>query len=185
MLADGRADHADASLLEAWIKTPTWEESGHFLREHKDDLTGPRIRQLLDAHHEDDETVRQHLAILDLTATLPADEVYEIVTNPATARDHALDLIEQGNVAQLALVLAAAPATATDGITGAFIQTIVALAGSDHDTARSYAGLIAEHGTSSQHEALAIRLRAFAAHQPDPSLALEISAIIAPADGGT
>jgi hypothetical protein len=184
VLADGRADHADASLLGAWIETPTWEESRRFLREHKDDLTGPRIRQLLDANH-DDETVRQHLAILDLTATLPAGEVYEIVTDPATAREHALDLIEQGNLAQLALVLATAPATATDGITGAFIQTIMALANSDHDTARGYAGLIAEHGTSSQHEAIAIRLRAFAAHQPDPSPALEIAGIIAPADGGT
>ena len=80
---------------------------------------------------------------------------------------------------QLALILAAAP-KAAEGITGAFIQTVIALATGNHDAARQAAELIAEHGNPSQREAFAIRLRAFASHRPNPSPALDIADIIAP-----
>ena len=185
VLADGRAAHTNAELLHAWISTPTWDESALFLHQHQDELTSPEIRQLLE-NNRDDETVRQHLAIVDLSATRSVDDVYQIITDPATARERALDLIEAGDLTQLALVLAAAPATAAEGITGAFIQTVIALAGGDRDTARQIAEQIAQDGNLSQREALAIRLRAFATHQPDQTPALEIADIITPAtDSGT
>ena len=177
VLADGRAAHADAELIREWLAIPTWEESARFLGQHHDELTSPRIRQLLD-DNRDDEIARQHLAIVDLAATLPADEVYQIVTDSTTARERALDLIEAGDLTQLALVLGAAPAIAAVGITGAFIHTIIALANGDSDTARQIAEIIAQHAKPSQREALTIRLRAFATHQPDHAPALEIADII-------
>jgi IS30 family transposase len=74
--------------------------------------------------------------------------------------------------------LAAAP-EATEGITGAFIRTVITLATGNHDAARRLAELIAEHGNRSQREACAIRLRAFAI-QPNPSPALDVAELIAP-----
>jgi hypothetical protein len=151
VLADGQAAHAHAELLQAWIATATWDESARFLRQHQDELTSPPIRQLLE-DNRDGETVLQHLAIVDLAATLSVDEVYQIVTNPTTARERALDLIESGDLARLALVLAAAPATAAEGITGAVIYTVIALADDDSDTARQVAEQIAQYGNSSQRK---------------------------------
>jgi hypothetical protein len=110
------------------------------------------------------------------------NDVYQIITDPATARERALDLIESGDLTQLALVLTVAPATA-EGITGAFIYMITALDDGNYDTARQIAEQIAQHGNPSQREALAIRLRAFATHQPDQTPALEIADMITPATG--
>ena len=90
-----------------------------------------------------------------------------------------LDLIESADLDQLALILASA-SKAAQGITGTFIQTVVALATGNHDAARRPAELIAEHGNPSRREAFAIRLRAFASHQPSPSPALDVAEIIAP-----
>jgi hypothetical protein len=50
----------------------------------------------------------------------------------------------------------------------------------NHNAARRPAELIAEHGNPSRREAFAIRLRAFASHQPSPSPALDVAEIIAP-----
>ena len=161
VLASGRAAHAAGELIRTWIETPTWEESANFLQEHRAELTTPRIRQLL-ADNRDEAIVRQHLAILDLTDTLPQDKVYQIVTDTEAATERALDLVESGNLDQLALTLDAAPGTLTQGLTGAFLQAVIALANRNYDVARQIAALIAEHGTLSQREAFAIRLRAFA-----------------------
>ena len=70
-----------------------------------------------------------------------------------------------------------------EGITGAFIQTVMALATANYDAARRLAEHIAENGNPSQREALAIRLRAFAAHQPNQSPALDLASVIAPEIG--
>ena len=182
ILADGRTAHADADLLNQWIATPTWQESADFFREHRAELTTPRIRELLAANNEKDEA-RQHLAILMLSDTQPLDEVYQTVTDTTAARERALDLIESGDLDQLSLILAAAPSIATEGITGAFLQTVIALANGDYDTSHQIAALIAEHGTARQREALAIRLRAFANHQPDQSPVQTVADIIAPDSG--
>ena len=115
---------------------------------------------------------------------MPLQEVYQIITDTTVATEHALDLIESADLNQLGIILAAAPKTA-EGITGAFIQTVIALTSENHDAARQQAELIAEHGNPSQREAFAIRLRAFASHQPSPSPALDIAEIIAPESGQT
>jgi hypothetical protein len=179
VLASGRAAHADAELLGTWMATPTWDDSASFLQEHRDELTTARMRALLAADSEE-ETSGQHLAILYLTDTLPLEQVYQIVTNPAIADEHALDLVESGDLDQLGLTLAAAPSIATEGITGIFLQTVVALANQDDDTARQFAALIVEHANLNQRKAFAIRLRALARHLPDQSPALVVASIIAP-----
>lgn len=179
VLASGRAAYDDAELLEAWIATPTWEESASFLQEHRIELTTPRIRELLEGN-SNDETCRQHLAILDLTDIMPLQEVYQIVTDTAIASERALDLVETGDLDQFALTLAATPSTVIEGITGAFLQTVIALVNQDHDAARQLAALIAEHGNPSQREAFAIRLRPLASHLPDQAPVLDIADIIMP-----
>jgi hypothetical protein len=140
--------------------------------------TNTQTRDLL-ASYSDEKACRQHLAILYLADNMPVDEVYQVVTDTTVATEHALDLIESADLNQLALILAAAPKAAGD-ITGAFIQTAIALATGNHDAARQLAELIAEHGNPSQREAFAIRLRAFASHQPNPAPALDVADLIAP-----
>ena len=179
VLASGGAAHADTELLNAWIATPTWEESAKFLQEHSTELITPRLRELLQ-RNSNDRTCRQHLAILYLIETIPLGEVYRIITDTAVASECALDLVESGNLNQLALILTAAPSTAVRGITGAFLQAVMALASEDYDAARQLSALITEHGNPSQREAFAIRLRALSSHLPDPSPALDIADIIAP-----
>jgi hypothetical protein len=74
---------------------------------------------LLTANSSDD-TARQHMAILLLADALSLEEIYQIVTDEAVASEHALDLIEVGDLDQLALLLAANPRISSQGITGAF-----------------------------------------------------------------
>ena len=178
VLAAGRARHHRTELIQAWIATPTWDQSASFLREHNTELTNTQTRDLL-ASYSDDDACRQHLAILYLADTMPLQEVYQMVTDTTVATEHALDLIESADLNQLPIILAAAP-KAAEGITGAFIQTVIALATGNHDAARQLAELIAEHGNPSQREAFAIRLRAFASHQPNPAPALDVADLIAP-----
>jgi tetratricopeptide (TPR) repeat protein len=183
VLAAGRARHHGTELLQAWIATPTWDQSASFLREHDAELTNTQIRDLL-ASYSDDDACQQHLGILYLADNMPVEDVYQIVTDTTVATEHALDLIESADLNRLALILAAAP-KAAEGITGAFIQTVIALATGNHDAAHQLAELIAEHGNPSQREAFAIRLRAFASHQPNPSPALDVADLIAPESGQT
>ena len=178
VLAAGRARHHRTELLQAWIATPAWDQSASFLQEHNAELTTPQIRALL-AENSENAACRQHLAILALADDMPLDEVYQIITDTTVATEHALDLIESADLDQLALILAATP-EAAEGVTGAFIQTVIALATGNHDAARQLAELIAEHGKPSQREAFAIRLRAFASRQPDPSPVLDIADLIGP-----
>ena len=178
VLAAGGARHHRTELLQAWIATPTWDQSANFLQEHNAELANTHTRDLL-ASYSDDDACQRHLAILYLADNKPVEEVYQIVTDTTVATEHALDLIESADLNQLALVLAAAP-KAAKGITGAFIQTAIALATGNHDAARRLAELIAEHGNPSQREAFAIRLQAFASHQPDPAPALDVADLIAP-----
>jgi hypothetical protein len=161
------------------VETATWDESEGFLREHHAELTAPRIRELIAGNSHDDET-RQHLAILQLSDTLPIEAVYQIVIDATVATERALDLVESGDLDRLTVILTIAPRIATEGITGAFLQTVLALANEDLDASRRMAALIAEHGNAHQREALAIRLRAFASHRPEPSQALAVADIIAP-----
>lgn len=181
VLASGRAAHAAAELLTAWVATATWEESAGFLREHFAELTTAGVRELLASH--EDATSRQHLAILELTDGLPPDEVYQIVTDAPAATEHALDAVETGDTGQLNRILAAAPGILGIGASGVFLQAVLALASAEPGIASEYATMIATHGNPGQREALAIRLREFARHQPDPAPALAIADVIAAETG--
>ena len=183
VLAAGRTRHHGVELLQAWITTPTWDQSASFLEEHKAELINIQARDLL-ASNGDDAACRQHLAILYLADNMPVDEVYQIVTDTTVATEHALDLIETADLNQLPLILAATP-EAAEGITGAFIRTVIALATENYEAARRLAEAIAEHGNANQREAFAIRLRAFASHQSNPAPALDIAEIIVPESGQT
>jgi hypothetical protein len=178
VLASGRAAHAAAELRAAWVATATWEESAGFLREHLAELTTAGVRELLASH--EDATSRQHLAILELADGRPLDEVYQIVTDPAAATEHALDAVETGDTGLLNRILAAAPGILGTGASGVFLQAVLALASAEPGVAGEYATMIATHGNPGQREALAIRLREFARHQADPAPALGIAGIIAP-----
>ena len=80
------------------------------------------------ARNGEDAVFRRHLAILYLSDSLPLEAVYQIVADTTVATEHALDLVESGDLAQLTLTLAAAPEIASKGTTGAFTQTVLALA---------------------------------------------------------
>jgi anaphase-promoting complex subunit 5 len=178
VLASGRTAQAAAELLTAWVATATWEESASFLREHVAELTAADVRELLASH--EDETSRQHLAVLELADRLPLDEVYQVVTDAPTATERALDAVEAGDTGQLNRILAAAPGILRTGASGVFLQAVLALTSAEPSIAGEYATMIATHGNPGQREALAIRLREFARHQPDPAPALAIADVIAP-----
>lgn len=128
VLAAGGARHHRTELLQAWIATPTWDQSANFLQEHNAELANTHTRDLL-ASYSDDDACQRHLAILYLADNKPVEEVYQIVTDTTVATEHALDLIESADLNQLTLILAAPP-RAAEGITGAFIQTAIAACGS-------------------------------------------------------
>ncbi|MFE6825674.1 hypothetical protein [Streptomyces sp. NPDC057690] len=95
----GRRNHNALVLLQAWVETPTWTDSENFLNEHDSDLRTPEIQALFaDA---DGPIARQHSAILGLTAELPHDQVYEIVTTVDTAAEHAFTAIDQADIPRL------------------------------------------------------------------------------------
>ena len=74
VFAHRMADHDRRAVLTAWIDTPTWTESQQFLREHRAALTDEKSIDILAGAADD--TARQHLAILDLTAVRPDEHVY-------------------------------------------------------------------------------------------------------------
>ncbi|MDX3732857.1 hypothetical protein [Streptomyces caniscabiei] len=159
ILDRGRQDNEVRQTLDAWIATPTWAESKDFLDGHDSILRTPEVQALLAG--ADAPEAHQHLAILQLTEGLSADQVYEIVTDPDVATEASFAAVDQADVSLMRRVVTAHPALLT-GITGAFFATVSAVAGGATDQARQLAQAIAEHGTDTQRRAYAIRLRALA-----------------------
>ncbi|MEU3921238.1 hypothetical protein AB0E79_24785, partial [Streptomyces sp. NPDC029004] len=178
-LEQGRRDHNQRLLLEAWINTPTWPDSKTFLDEHGTALHAPAIRALI--AEMDAPVAHQHLAILELTDHLPHDTVYEIVTDQDTASEYAFHAMDQADVPQLRQILYAHPGLLT-GITGALFATVITMADGDTDQARQLAELIAGHATDVQRRAYAIRLRTLAQHTRDLAPAEELANLIDPDD---
>ncbi|MBE4759381.1 ATP-binding protein [Streptomyces caniscabiei] len=159
ILERGRRDNEVRQTLDAWIATPTWAESKDFLDGHDSILRTPEVQALLAG--ADAPEARQHLAILQLTEGLSSDQVYDIVTDPDVATEHAFAAVDQADVPLMRRVLDAHPDLLT-GVTGAFFAAVSAVAGGATDQARQLAQAIAEHGTDTQRRAYAIRLRALA-----------------------
>ncbi len=176
VFARRRVDHDRRALLDAWIATPTWAESRTFLAAHRDELHTPQVPDLLAGI--DDNTARQHLAILDLTrGVLPDEQVYGMVTGPP-AEETALDTIEAGDLPLLAAVLVVAPGLSERPVTWQLAAAVLLLAQGQPEQAREYAQAAADQATPIQRRAHTVRLRALAAHQPDMTGVEELIAIM-------
>ena len=164
-LAHHRAGYDRSALLTAWISTPTWTDSLDFYRQHHNDLTAPDTRALLAG--VDAAAARQHLAILDLTAVLPAEQVYTLITDPGAAEDAAFDAIERADLPRLAAVAtAAAPALRTRPTTWGVLCAVLLLAADQPDPAHGVAHQLTEQASPLQRRAHTIRLRALRTHHP-------------------
>ncbi|MFF0671660.1 hypothetical protein ACFYVE_25965, partial [Streptomyces tendae] len=159
VLSHGRHDHEVRQTLTEWVATSTWAQSKEFLDENAGTLSTPEVGALLAG--SDTQGARQHLAILQLTEALSSDRIYEIVTDPDIATEHAFAALDVADVPLMRRILAACPALLT-GITGAFFATVAATADGDTEVADRLSRAIAEQGTDTQRHAYAIRLRALA-----------------------
>jgi hypothetical protein len=108
------------ALLTAWLNTPTWTESLNYYRLHRSDLTAGDARAILAS--ADDNTARQHLAILDLADWTPVERVYSLVTDAAAAEDATFEAIEQGDLTKLASIATAATTLHTRPSTAHFTR---------------------------------------------------------------
>ena len=147
------------------MATPTWTESRTFLTEHRAALLAEPTLNLLAA--TDNDTARQHDAILSLTTQLPDEQVYALITDPGQAEDAALDAIETGNLPLLAAILTAAPSFQERPVTWSLSAAVLLLAQDETHQARQVAQHAAEQATPIQRRALTLRLRELATHHPD------------------
>ncbi|MBV9013981.1 MAG: hypothetical protein JO272_18395 [Pseudonocardiales bacterium] len=182
--AQHHANHQRRALLTAWINTPTWLESRDYYHQHHTDLTTADTRAVLAS--TDDDTARQHLAILDLTGVMPAEQVYAIVTDPATAEDAALDAIEHADLTRLVAIATAAPhALQARPSTWGLLHAVFLIAADQPDSAYDIAHQLAEQASPLQRRAHAIRLRALRTHHPDLPGLNELIDILNPDNAAT
>jgi hypothetical protein len=179
VFAKRRADHHRRTLLNQWIAIPAWPESFAFLDRHATVLTSDEIRRLpADA---DIASAGQHQAILDLLAVgIPAERVEAIVSDPDAAENAVFDAIERSDLTTLVATLDAAPQLQERPITHAVALIVRRLAADDRDGARDLARDVAEHATTVQRRAHAIRLSALRAQRRDLTGLDEVIAIIRP-----
>ncbi|MGH3811997.1 MAG: hypothetical protein ACRDUV_06010, partial [Pseudonocardiaceae bacterium] len=178
------ADSQRSALLTAWINTPTWTESLDYFRQHQTDLTTADTRTILAG--VDDDTARQHLAILDLTGVMPAEQVYSLVTDASAAEDAALDAIERADFTRLAtLATAATRALRARSSTWGILCAVLLIAADQPDPAYEIAHQLAEQASLLQRRAHTIRLRALRNHHPGLLGLDELIAIINPDSAGT
>ena len=158
------ADHDWRALLDAWINTPTWTESHSFFSAYRELLLTEPVIDLLSSI--DDDTARQHLAILQLTTALPDRDVYTIVTDAAQAESAALDAIQAGDLTTLSAILTAATPVLVDRpVTGLLAAAVVSLGHGQLDEAQQFARAAAAQATPLQRRAHVIRLRSLLTHQ--------------------
>lgn len=160
-----RADYDRRALLTAWINTPTWTESLDYYRQHQADLTSADSRTILAG--VDNDVARQHLAILDLTGVLPAEQVYAIVTDSGAAEDAAFHAIEHADLPRLAATATAAgPALHSRPSTWGLVRAVLLLVTDQPDSAHELARQLAEQASPLQLRAHTIRLRALRTRHP-------------------
>ena len=178
------ADHQRHALLAAWINTPTWPESLDYYRQHHTDLTAADTRAILASI--DDDTARQHLAILDLTGVMPPEQVYSLVTDPAAAEDAALDALEHADLVRLAAIATATTsALHTRPSAWGLVRAVLLIATDQSDLAYDIAHQLAEQASPLQRRAHTIRLRALRTHHPDLPCLDQLIEIINPDSAAT
>ncbi|MGH8898966.1 MAG: hypothetical protein ACRDZ4_18570, partial [Egibacteraceae bacterium] len=160
-----QADHERRALLSAWIGTPKWGKSLEFLRRHQHDLATDESRQTL--AETDDDTARQHLAILDLTQATSIDDAYAVVTDPAAAEDAAFAAIEDGDLSRMTAVAVAAPTLQQRPTTWNLLLAIFLLTQGDEESALVCMRQITDQATPMLRRAHTIRLRELRRHHPD------------------
>jgi Tetratricopeptide repeat len=164
VLAANRADHERRTLIMAWINTGIGDESQRFLNEHLYALRTDEVAFLL--AESDEPVAQQHLAILNLSATHPIDDLYEIITSESATEDAALQAIETGNVEDLRAIFMAAPRLAEIPVTGALSTAVLALTQGAIDSAKEYAAQAASQASDVQRRANILRLRSLTSQPP-------------------
>ncbi len=152
-------------------------------RHHHAALTDDQSVELLTG--AEDDTVRQHLAILHLTTIMSDQDTYRIVTDPATAEDTALEAIEAGDIGLLSAVLTAATELQNRPISWNLAAAVLLLAEDQPEQALEVAELIAREATPLQRRAHTIRLRALQTHHPDLPGLDDVIEVIDPKDAPT
>ncbi|MGH3625764.1 MAG: hypothetical protein ACRDQ5_28990, partial [Sciscionella sp.] len=175
VLRERRATHDHAVLLQQWLDTTTWQDSLTFARAHPYLLADLRTLAVLHDHGED-PTSAQHAGIVALSRTRPLTEVYDAVTDPTSAVDLALALLDQGDVDTLTDLAAAAPALEAVPFTGRYVAAIwLVLTGNTTDDADPIAILreAAAASTDVQRQAGAARLRRLTHTHPEHAATLQ------------
>ncbi|CAM5365680.1 hypothetical protein GCM10010329_85430 [Streptomyces spiroverticillatus] len=168
VLAERRTARARADLVDEWLATPDWPQDMAFLAHHPGLAEDQGIRELL-AAQPDDLASAQHLGILLLAETLAVPEVYDAVTDPDTAVELAMDLVEQGRPELLRPLCLAAPSlTGTPFVTPYLSAVRAALSpGPDPTETDALITEAAAQATEVQRGAGATRLRRLAEHHPE------------------
>jgi hypothetical protein len=171
-------EHQD--LVRGWLQATTWTASRHFLREHPELLADPRTTQVL-AVGAANPTIRQHLAIARLAATMPIDTIYDLVLDIPDAIDAALAAIDRGDLDQLTEVWHAAPALGRHPFIGPYLAAILTARNGDAaDQARQLARMAAERGDENSRTAAAAQLSTLAVRIPElANLLQDLAAILA------
>jgi hypothetical protein len=186
VLGEHRNLYAATATVDEWLATPTWDQDLNYLSLHPELRHDDLPRRLL-ASRPTDAAARQHLAILDLIRHLPAAEIYEAITDPATAADTAMDLLEQGHLEALPHLLLAAPALTSIAFVTPYLLGVLALSSGDPGTdepspdgttptPHDLFALAARQGTPFQLAAAAARLKTLARRRPRNAKALLESA---------
>jgi hypothetical protein len=147
------------------------------------ELGTPDIHALLAS--ADDDTARQHLAILDLTSVMPAERVYSLVTDAGAAEEAAFEAIEDGDLPRLAAIGTAATSLTTRPSTWGLLYAVLLIAADQPEPAHDLARQLAEQSSPLQRRAHAIRLRALRNHHPDLPGLDKLIAIIDPGDAAS
>ncbi|MER7757068.1 AAA family ATPase [Kitasatospora sp. NPDC097643] len=126
VLDEERAYHATVELVDGWLGTPDWAADLAYLRAHPGLVEDALAHELLAADTEEPE-IRRHLGILRLAGHLPLPEVYDAVTDPATAVDTAMDLVGEGRIDALGALLWAAGELADEYFVGPYLAGVIAV----------------------------------------------------------
>ena len=171
VLAELCADEEHANLLQAWLNTPTWTTSRQYLLKHPSLLVDKRTAAALNAA-SGNRTIRQHLAIVRLAATIGLDEVYDIVMDPADAADVALANLDKGELNCVVEIWNAAPSLRSEPFTGGYIAAILLVASGHPDDARRIISEVAPQAAEETRQEGAERLRRIARLLPEHENAL-------------
>jgi Tetratricopeptide repeat len=165
VLAQRRWQDAAENLVRQWISQPTWTESFAYLRAHRDELGTEQATAFM--ADLDNPAARRHAAILTLLRTLPVETVEDVVTNTATAVDHALEAVDHGKLNHVADIIEANPDVADEPGAGFVLRAVLLLADGQTEQAVNVIRAGAGHTTAVQRQARIVNLRRLAATQ-DP-----------------